>query len=76
MNVEHPSPGKGGRHRRTRTYGRSPDLSETPREALARDIRDVRNIYQEDGLYNQEIRHSLQDVIQQNKQSFPNLFLK
>lgn len=74
MNLEQPSPGTGGRHRRTRTYGRGADLNETPRQALARDIRDARKIYQEDGLYTPEIRKSLQEVIKKNKELYPDIF--
>ncbi len=67
INMEQPP--IGGRHRQTSTYGRSPDLNLTPRQALARDIQDARRIYQRDGLYTPEIRRSLQDVIQRNKDS-------
>jgi hypothetical protein len=76
MNMEQPTPGTGGRHRRTRTYGRKTDLSEIPREALVRDIKDARKIYREDGIYTPEIRRSLQEVIQKNKELYPNLFKK
>ncbi len=76
MNIEQPTPGTGGRHRRTRTYGRKADLSETPREALARDIKDSRKIYKEDGVYTPEIRKSHQDVIQKNKELHPQIFKK
>ncbi|WP_202219652.1 hypothetical protein [Okeania sp. KiyG1] len=33
--VEHLSPGKGGRHRQTLSYGKSPDLTLSPRQTLA-----------------------------------------
>ncbi|MCE5286146.1 MAG: hypothetical protein LLG02_09915 [Pelosinus sp.] len=75
MNMEQPSPGVGGRHRETRSYGSGSDLTETPREALARDIRDARKIYQKDGL-NKEIQQSLKDVIAKNKELYPDLFKK
>ncbi|HJV31814.1 MAG TPA: hypothetical protein VJ558_06430 [Bacillales bacterium] len=79
MNMEHPHPGKGGRHRQTETYGMTGQglqdyLNLSPRDALARDIWDARRIYKEDGLYTPEIRGSLQEVIQMNKDMYPNLF--
>ena len=48
--MEHPLPGKGGRHRQTISYGQSPNLSLLPREALAREISDARAIYRRQGL--------------------------
>ena len=74
--MEEPTPGVGGRHRQTRTYGRRPDLSASPRTELAKDIQDLREIYQKDGIYTIEIRQSLQEVIQKNKEKFPELFKK
>lgn len=76
MNMEQPSPGKGGRHRRTASYGRKSDLSLTARQSLARDIMDARKIYQQDRLYGQKVRDALQDVIRQNIKRFPELFIK
>lgn len=76
MNMEQPSPGVGGRHRMTRSYGSGSDLAESPRDALARDIIDARSIYQKDGLYTSEIRESLQKVIDMNKKLFPEIFKK
>lgn len=73
MQIEQPSPGTGGRHRATRTDGRGADLSETPRQALARDVMDARRIYQDQGLYTPEIRSSLQEVIRQNASAFPDI---
>lgn len=32
--MEQPYPGRGGRHRRTQSYGQSPDFSLSPRQAL------------------------------------------
>jgi hypothetical protein len=74
MNMEQPSPGVGGRHRLTRSYGSGCDLTETPRKALARDILDVKKIYQDQGLYS-EVRNSLIEVIKKNKE-FLKIFLK
>jgi len=76
MNMEQPFPGAGGRHRLTRSYGSGTDLTETPRDSLARDIMDVRRIYQNDGLYTSTIRQSLQEVIAMNKRLFPEIFRK
>ncbi|NLW48402.1 MAG: hypothetical protein GXY86_13855 [Firmicutes bacterium] len=75
MNMEQPSPGVGGRHRLTRSYGSGCDLTETPRKALARDILDARKIYQDEGLYS-EVRNSLIEVIKKNKEFFKNIFIK
>ena len=63
----HLSPGMGGRHRQTLSYGKSPDLSLSPRQTLAREVWDVRSIYYSQRLYTPGIRRSLQQVIQQNK---------
>lgn len=74
INMEQPR--VGGRHRQTSSYGRSPDLSLSPRDALAKDIRDARRIYQKDGLYTPEIRKALKDVVKQNKQKWKPFFDK
>lgn len=81
MNMEQPTPGSGGRYRQTETYGLTGQglqdyLNLSPRDALARDIWDARRIYQKDGLYTPEIRGSLQEVIEMNKNLYPNLFKK
>jgi len=76
MMVEQPNPGVGGRHRKTRTYGKRPNVNESSRQALGRDIKDMKTIYQEDGLYTPDIRDSLQKVIKENKRRFPHLFEK
>jgi hypothetical protein len=76
MNMEQPVPGSGGRHRMTRSYGNGSDLTEAPRDALARDIMDARRIYQNDGLYTPSIRQYLQNVIDMNKRIFPEIFNK
>lgn len=74
--MEHPSPGVGGRHRKTLSYGSSPDLSLSPRQALAREVWDVRSIYRQDGLNTPDIRRSLQQVIQRNKSAWSGTFNK
>jgi len=76
LNMEHPSPGVGGRHRMTRSYGNSSDLTESPRDALARDIMDVQRIYENDGLYTPGIRRALKEVIEMNERLFPKIFKK
>ncbi|WP_339229365.1 hypothetical protein [Aeribacillus sp. FSL K6-2833] len=81
MNMEQPHPGTGGRHRRTYTYGLSGEklndyLNLSYRDALAHDIWDARRIYMKDGLYTPKIRKSLRDVIQLNKELYPELFKK
>ena len=73
--MDQPTSGAGGRHRRTRTYGRSIP-GESPRDALARDIMDARRIYMEDGLYTPEIRQSLLEVIRLNKELYPEIFTR
>jgi len=60
----------------TQSYGASPDLSLTPRQALASDIMDARQIYMNQGLYTPGIRQSLQQVIQQNLNNFPSLYMQ
>jgi hypothetical protein len=75
MWVEQPTPGKGGRHRLTRTYGRKPK-NETPRAALARDIKDMRKIYKDQNLYTRKIATSLKKVISKNKEIHKEVFKK
>jgi filamentous hemagglutinin len=74
--MEQPYPGAGGRHRQTLSYGSSPDLSLSPRQALAREVWDVRSIYRQQGLYTPDIRRSLQQVINQNKLTWIGTFNK
>ena len=74
INMEQPSPGTGGRHRQTSTYGSQADVDLSPRDALGRGVRDARRIYQGDGLYGPDIRGNLQDLIRQNTQANPGLF--
>lgn len=76
INMEHPHPGSGGRHRSTFTYGTKADQNMSPRDALAAGVRDARRIYQEQGLYTREIRDGLRELIRQNKALYPNIFGK
>ena len=74
INTEHPFPGSGGRHREIHRgmIRQDPDLA--PRDALAQSINRARTVYQQDGVYTSQIRESLQEVIQLNKEKFPHLF--
>jgi filamentous hemagglutinin len=76
INMDHPHPGTGGRHRQTESYGKAPNLDLSPRQVLAREVWDARSIYRQDGLYTQDIKRSLQQVIEQNKASWPGIFNK
>lgn len=76
INMEQPSPGVGGRHRQTFTYGKQADIDMSSRDALAAGIKDARKIYQQDGLYDPWIRQQLQELIQQNKTAYPLIFRK
>ena len=76
MMMEHLSPGKGGRHRQTLSYGKSPNLNLSPRDTLAREICDIRAIYYDQGLYDPTIRQALQRLIKLNKLTWSNIFDK
>ncbi len=82
MNMEMPSPGTGGRHRMTDTYGRNMTdaqkayyYSLSPRDALAYDIKNLKQIYMSQGLYS-EIRPKLLEYIKAYKKYMPELFDK
>lgn len=74
--MEHPLPGAGGRHRQTLSYGQSPDLSLPPRQVLAREIRDLRSIYQRQGIYTVNIKRGLRQIIQMNRSTWMGIFKK
>lgn len=76
INMEHPHPGVGGRHRATFTYLTKADIAMTPREALAAGIWDARQIYRAEGLYTPQIRSSLQEVIRMNKVNHVTILVK
>jgi filamentous hemagglutinin len=76
INMEQPSPGAGGRHRSTFTYGTTADAGMTPRNALAAGVRDAKKIYSADGLWSPEMRKQFQELIKQNKEKFPTIFKK
>jgi topoisomerase IA-like protein len=46
------------------------------RDALAQSVNRAKEVYQKDGIYGPEVRKNLQEVIEQNKQTFPELFEK
>lgn len=82
MNIKMPSPRTDGRHHMTDTYGRNmTDAQKTyyyslsPRDALAHDLRNLRKIYQSQGLYS-EMRPKLKEYIKEYKKYMPELFGK
>ncbi|MEM8850957.1 MAG: hypothetical protein AAGE03_13105 [Pseudomonadota bacterium] len=76
INMEQPVPGAGGRHRQTFTYGTQADADMTPRDALAAGLRDLRTIYQGEGLYGDFTRSRLQELARQNRDAFPEIFVR
>ena len=74
--MEHPVPGAGGRHRQTLSYGQPPDLNLQPRQALSREIQDLRSLYQRQGIYTQEIRRSLRLLMYLNQATWVGVFEK
>ncbi len=72
--MQHPVPGAGGRHRKTSSYGQSPDLSLLPRDVLAQETQDLRSLYQKEGLYSTMIRASLQQIIIMNRSVWTGFF--
>src|SRR5262245_53438514 len=59
-------PPTGGRHRQTSSYGKSPDMSLTPKQALDKEIDDARKIYKDAGLHTPEVEKKLQEIRRQN----------
>jgi RHS repeat-associated protein len=74
INMEHPHPGVGGRHRLTASNGSLPHLATKPRDMLAQNIKELRQIYQKEGLYGPKAREALQEVLARNKRRHPNTF--
>jgi hypothetical protein len=69
--------GRNSRHWQTESHpagGNDPGYHLTPRDVLARDIADLRRIYQGADLYNQSVREQLQQIIVLNRQHWPGLF--
>ncbi len=80
FNMEQPK--TGGRHRKTKTYGHNMTNAEkayyyslSPRDALAYDLWDMRNIYIQEGLYDQ-MRPKLIAYSKYVQDLFPELFTK
>lgn len=80
MNMEHPP--TGGRHRLTDTYGRNMTdaqkayyYSLSPRDALAYDLYNARNIYMSQGLY-WEMHSQLKAFPIESIKLHPNIFTK
>jgi hypothetical protein len=74
--MEHPIPGAGGRHRQTLSYGQTPDLSLKPRQVLAREIQDLRSLYQRQSVYTEGIRRSLRSLVHLNQSAWVGVFEK
>ncbi len=72
--MEHLSLGKGGRHRQTLSYGKSPDLTLSPRQTLGQEVWDIRSIYLRQRLYNTAIIKGLQELIKLNKTTWLSFF--
>jgi len=75
-------PRVGGRHRMTDAYGRNMTNAEkanyyslSPRDALAYDLKNLRNIYKNAGLYN-EMLPQLRQYARQYIDYMPNIFGK
>ena len=82
MNLEQKTPGSGGRHRRTFSYGRMPDevkkryFKLNARDMLAFDLWDARRVLKEDGLWNSEARKVFSDYIKAYEEAYPEIFKK
>jgi len=76
MMVEDPYPGTGGRHREIHKILKKQDANKQPRDALAESVKVTRDVYKKDGVYTQEVRQSVKQVIEENKKLYPNLFKK
>ena len=78
--MEHYYPANRGRHTLTRTYGskgrNAALLDETFRQSLARDVWDVRKIYQQEGLYGPDVRRALQRWISEWRASSHGSYLQ
>jgi hypothetical protein len=74
--MEHPIPGAGGRHRQTLSYGLSPDLNLKPRQVLAREIQDLRSLYQRQSVYTEGMRRSFQSLVHLNQSAWVGVFEK
>ena len=80
INMEQPK--TGGRHRMTDTYGRNMTNAEkefyyslSPRDTLAYDLKDLREIYKGQGLYKEMLSH-LKQYAKSYQEYMPDLFKK
>ena len=78
MNMYQPSKkgvkARTGRHFYTRSFRRSPKLDEKPREALQKDIANVRAIYEKEGLLKGRVENGLTLLHALNLKNYPKLF--
>ncbi|WP_143015183.1 hypothetical protein [Butyrivibrio sp. INlla18] len=82
MNMEMYYPGKGGRHRLTYTYGNNMTNIQkqmyyelSPRDALTFDLKDIKRIYMQQGLYD-DIRPQIREYIDESMRRWPNIYEK
>ena len=82
MNMEMPSPGTGGRHRLTATYGgnmtsveKTEYMAMKPRDALTHDLKNIKKIYSDANAY-PEIKPKIKEFIEKSISEFPELFEK
>lgn len=74
MMLETTTGNSGGRHGKTASYGRpsssysSQYLALSPRDALAYDLRDLKNVLKEQGLYNKKAREKIKEFINKQEQ--------
>lgn len=67
------------RHEKTRSFGGNNTealKSEAPRDSLARDVKDFKNIYKHDPVQYEKAKESAKKIIDYNKNNFPNLYKK
>lgn len=70
---------KAARHEKTRTFGGNNTeilKSESPRNALARDVKDFKKIYKHDPKQYEKAKNSAKKIINYNKKNFPNIYKK
>jgi len=75
MNMEHPHPGTGGRHRQSRTYGK-PATDNPLKTEIYLDVSNRIDIYKKERLYGSKVRKGLLNVIEENRKRFPEEFKK
>ena len=71
---------KPSRHGRTKSFGKTTDATKkeyynmSPKDALKRDIDDLREIYISDGIYNANVEKALEDLVKQTKVKYSPFF--